>query len=156
MHHDKFRFAVVASALLFLCSAIVLAEHSRSTERDKRDILALEDRWLASEDDPDVLKTILAEDFIHVLPMGFVTKYEQLSYMEKTRGSLPQREDRHFEDMHVRVYGDVGVVNGIVVESSGNGTQKTVFTDVFVSRKGQWQAVNAQELPFQKSIPTQP
>lgn len=113
---------------------------------DKRTLLALEDRWLASEDDPEVLKTILADDFIHALPMGFVTKNEQISYVQKT-GNQRQHGTKHFEDMYVRIYGDTGIVNGIVVSSAGKDIQKTVFTDVFVRRNGEWQAVNAQELP---------
>ncbi len=43
--------------------------------------------------------------------------------------------------MRVRIYGDVGIVNGTVV----SGTQRTAFTDVFAFRDGRWQAVNAQE-----------
>ena len=50
--------------------------------------------------------------------------------------------------MHVRVYGTVGIVNGIVVETSGSTlVRRTLFTDVFAYRDGKWQAVNAQELP---------
>jgi hypothetical protein len=44
-------------------------------------------------------------------------------------------------------YGDVGIVNGLVVRTNkdGNTVDKTVFTDVFVYRDGRWQAINAQE-----------
>jgi len=46
------------------------------------------------------------------------------------------------------VYGTVGIVNGMVVETGGNTlVRRTLFTDVFAYRDGQWQAVNAQELP---------
>jgi len=48
--------------------------------------------------------------------------------------------------MHVRVYGSVGVVNGMVVEI-GTARRKTLFIDVFAYRDGKWQAVSAQELP---------
>jgi len=49
--------------------------------------------------------------------------------------------------LKVRVYGDVGIVNGIVVTSDENGKQldRTIFTDVFAWREGRWQAINAQE-----------
>jgi hypothetical protein len=56
--------------------------------------------------------------------------------------------------MRVRVYGDVGIVNGVVVTTDEKGpsrtggdeeVNRTVFTDVFVWRDGRWQAVNAQE-----------
>lgn len=142
-------------ALLF-SGAILLAARSRTADEDKRNLLSLEDRWLASEDDPDALNSILADDFIHALPLGFVTKEEQLNYMRKMQ-TPPMHGARHFEDMHVRVYGDVGIVNGIVVEDQPNeGVQKTVFTDVFVRRHGRWQAVNAQEVPFREQPPSKP
>jgi len=44
----------------------------------------------------------------------------------------PSRDQssKHFEGMHVRVYGNVAIVNGMVVAISGRGTHKTLFTDV--------------------------
>ena len=56
----------------------------------------------------------------------------------------PERKpERHFEGMHVRVYGAVGIVNGIVVET-GALVRRTLFTDVFAYREGKWQAVPRQ------------
>jgi hypothetical protein len=47
----------------------------------------------------------------------------------------------------VRLYGDVGIVNGSVIATDENGKEldRTMFTDVFVFRGERWQAVNAQE-----------
>jgi predicted GNAT superfamily acetyltransferase len=52
----------------------------------------------------------------------------------------------------VRVYGDCGIVNGIVVASDEHGQDldRTIFTDVFAYREGRWQAVNAQENHMEK------
>jgi ketosteroid isomerase-like protein len=60
---------------------------------------------------------------------------------------------KHFEGLQLRVYGDVGIVNGLVVttKKDGNTASKTAFTDVFVNRDGRWQAVNAQENAVQSS-----
>ena len=46
-----------------------------------------------------------------------------------------------------RIYGDVGIVNGVVVRTTSDGAapRRTLFTDVFVYREGRWQAVNSQE-----------
>jgi Domain of unknown function (DUF4440) len=112
-------------------------------------LLQLEKSWLAAENDPDVLDSILADDFIHVLPGGFVTKKEQLSYMRSHPS--PKRETKHFEDLRVRIFGSAGVVNGIVVATDADSkTRRTIFTDMFAYRGGRWQAVNAQELPLGK------
>src|SRR5712692_3110804 len=80
MHTRKIelRAAIAVSALLLSCCGMVLARRSAGAGRDRRALLDLEDRWLASEDDPDVLQNILADDFIHALAIGFITKDEQL------------------------------------------------------------------------------
>lgn len=115
-------------------------------ETSKRELLKLEDHWLEVENDPHALEAILAPDFLHVVPAGIITKDEQLAFMRR-HPAPEQKPGRHFEDMHVRIYGTVGIVNGIVVETGPGGARKTLFTDVFTHSNGRWQAVNAQELP---------
>lgn len=116
-----------------------------SGEKSKREVLDLEKHWLEVENDPEALEAILAPDFLHVVPVGIITKDEQLNFMR--RHSSPEHAFRHFEDMQVRVYGSVAIVNGVVVAADAGGTHKTLFTDVFAYREDKWQAVNAQELP---------
>ena len=132
--------------LLFLSSfGLLPAKTTGADYNNEQALLQLEKKWLAAEDDPGTLESILAEDFIHVLPAGFVSKKEQLDYMRSH--PVPKREARHFEDLRVRIFGTVGVVNGIVVATGPDGkTRRTIFTDVFAYRGGKWQAVNAQEL----------
>jgi Domain of unknown function (DUF4440) len=136
-------------ALVFILSLLSTASlPARAGEDDaQQTLLQLERRWLEKEDDPDALETILANDFVHVLPLGFVTKAEQLRYMRTH--AVPESGARHFEDLRVRIYGSAGVVTGIVVATGPDRkARKTVFTDVFAYRDGTWRAVNAQELPF--------
>jgi hypothetical protein len=141
----------LAVALMAMCLAGVTVEPLRGAGDQNQTLIELEKRWLEAEDDPSVLEGILADDFVHVLPFGFVTKAEQLRYM-RTHPSPQARPARHFEDLKVRVYGNAGIVNGIVVSISREGkAEKTIFTDVFAYRDGKWQAVNAQELPLNES-----
>jgi hypothetical protein len=59
-----------------------------------------------------------------------------------------QRPEKHFQALHVRVYGEAGIVNSAVIEeTTDHGERKTLFTDVFAYRDGKWRAVRAQELP---------
>ena len=99
-----------------------------------------------SLDDPQALESILADDFVHVLPSGIITKRQQLDFQR-----MYQRIDhikRNFEGLRVRIYGDVAIANGAVIAMDERGsTRKTYFTDVFARRNGRWQAVNAQEDP---------
>jgi hypothetical protein len=109
-------------------------------------IVQLENQWLAGENDPAVLESILADDFVHVLPMGLVTKNEQIEYVRGHPGS--HEEIKHFEDLRVRIFSSVALANGMVVSSRNGKIVKTLFTDVFAHRNGKWQAVNAQETPL--------
>jgi hypothetical protein len=59
----------------------------------------------------------------------------------------PPNRKQQFDQMQVRVYGDVGIANGIVLttDEQGRELERIIFTDVFVRRNGRWEAVNAQE-----------
>ena len=118
----------------------------------KQELLDLENRWLHAEQDPDVQEEILAPDFLHVLPTGIITKEEQIAYLRQHPAQGPATP-KHFEDMHIRLYGTVGVVNGTVVRGDPGATTKTLFTDVFVYRDGKWKAISAQELHLSATKP---
>jgi CheY-like chemotaxis protein len=141
---DSMAFATLALLLL----APQAGQPVTHATDQQRALEALEQRWLGVEDDPSALESILADDFIHVLPMGFVTKREQIDYM-RAHPAPKNGTTRRFDDLRVRVYGMAGVVTGIVVATAPDGkTDRTAFTDVFAFRDGRWQAVNAQELPL--------
>jgi hypothetical protein len=141
--------AAIVIIFVLLGGAVVLAS-ARSAEESVRN---LEHQWLQNEGNAAVLDSILADDFIHVLPFGFVTKQEQLEFVRKHPRS--GRERRRFEELRVRVYGNTAIANGIVDATEAGTAQpkRTMFTDVFVLRQGKWQAVNAQELPLPASTP---
>jgi hypothetical protein len=116
-----------------------------SIEESKQEILAVENHWLSVEDDPAALDAILAADFRYVVPVGIITKNEQLYFIRKHPS--PKRGTKHFADIRVRIYGDVGIVNGAVVATSSEGTHKTFFTDVFVRREGRWRQSTRKNYP---------
>src|SRR4030095_10706181 len=101
---------VVACALLPL--ALLSCQQSRmpkSAEESKQELLALENRWLQVENDPVALEGILAPDFLHVVPGAITTKEPHLQFpRENPAGS--ERAEKHFEDLHVRVYGEAVIV----------------------------------------------
>ena len=134
--------AAAIALFLIVGSAGILG--AQSAEQSVR---ALEEQWLANESNPAVLESILADDFVHVLPVGFISKQEQLGFVRNH--PQPAGEIRQFEELKVRVYGDTAIATGIVEAREDQNAQprRTMFTDVFVRRQGKWQAVNAQELP---------
>ncbi len=138
---------VVGCALLPLALlSCHVSREQKSAEQSKQELLALENRWLQVEEDPVALEGILASDFLHVVPGTIITKDQHLQFLrEHPAGG--KRPERRFENLHVRVYGEAGIVNGAVIETTEHGEHKTLFTDVFAYRDGKWMAVSAQELP---------
>src|SRR4029077_450911 len=82
------------------------------SQKMEQEVKAVEQRWLENEDRPDVVQSILADDFVHVLPVGFVSKEDQLAFLRKHPNAFPG--SKHFEELRVRIYGDVAIATGIV------------------------------------------
>lgn len=136
--------AALAVAVPLTCVALRAGEPPAG-----EDVRAVEERWLSNESRPEVVETILADDFVHVLSVGFIDKSEHLQYLKQHPGAFPGT--KRFEEIRIRIYGETAVATGIVRTDLGAGVPKrTAFTDVFVLRKGQWLAVNAQELSLNK------
>ena len=135
-------FAVLAITLTAAAPSPSLPNPAQANQK----LLKLEDQWLQNLQNPQVQEQILADDFVHALPSGFITKKDQLDFL-RSQKQPADNLSRRFEDVRVRIYGTAGIVNGMVVamDNSGNAVKKTVFTDVFAYRDGRWQAVNAQE-----------
>ncbi|HXR16905.1 MAG TPA: nuclear transport factor 2 family protein [Terriglobales bacterium] len=138
--------AVCFALLIPTCVSFGTEGQSQATEQE---VKAVEQRWLENEDRPEVVQTILADDFVHVLPIGFISKDDQLSYLRQHPNAFPGT--KHFEELRVRIYGDVAIANGIfsTIRDPQSKPTRTAFTDVFVRRGGKWLAVNAQELPLE-------
>ncbi|PYK18028.1 MAG: hypothetical protein DME55_07950 [Verrucomicrobia bacterium] len=141
---DRVIGCALFSLVLLSCH---LSRAPKSDEDSKQALLALENRWLQVEDDPVALEGILAHDFLHVVPGAIITKDQHLQFLREHPAGT-QRAEKHFADLHVRVYGEAGIVNGAVIQTTEHGEHKTLFTDVFAYRDGKWQAVSAQELPL--------
>jgi Domain of unknown function (DUF4440) len=140
------RLAFISLVFIGTLFAVPLSSQTqRAPEADKTELLALEDQWLHARD-AATLERILAADFVHPVPPGiFLTKGEHIDWYVKHLP--PASRKTRFDHLQVRVYGDTGIVNGMVIASdeSGKELDRSIFTDVFVYREGKWQAVNAQE-----------
>ncbi|HEV7704753.1 MAG TPA: nuclear transport factor 2 family protein [Gemmatimonadaceae bacterium] len=140
-------FATIAIALSFSSALAQSRATRRSAEDDRRALLALEDEWLAHVRDSTTLERILAPDFLHVVESGaFLTKAQHIAWC--VANPLPATRRAYFEKHQVHLFGDMGIVSGIVSSSNGGRATRTVFTDVFAYRDKRWQAVHAQETPM--------
>ena len=134
------------SVLMLLSGFAGMSEPAqrRDVNAERQAIIALEELWLNAYDAP-TLNLILADDFRHPVVTGhFLNKQQHIDWTV-AHPPPPTRKAR-FEQMDVRLYGDVAVAGGIVVtDGVAPGSIRTIFTDVFVRRNGRWQAINAQE-----------
>jgi hypothetical protein len=137
-----------------LCAALLAASMlapvpgSAATDAARREVVAVEHRWLEHQSDPQALADILADDFVHPVSGGvFISKTDQIAWA----GAHPARPGRaaRFEKLDVRIYGEVAIATGVVEarDPGAAAARRTLFTDVFVRRQGRWRAVNAQETP---------
>ena len=143
---------LLAAGTVVLCALPAAGNEKRASNRDRDALIELENDWLKNEHNAAELEHMLAADFLHPVVTGDVlTKAQHIKFSST---HLPPPDlTKHFEELQVRVYGDVGIVNGLVVatDKGGNVAGKTVFTDVFDYRDGRWQAINAQENAVQSS-----
>ena len=132
------------------CHMRALAQE-RTVESDREALIALENKWLRSEHSATELDSILASDFVHPVVTGDLLDKARHIHFSSTHPP-PANLQNHFDGLKVRLYGNVGIVNGLVVTTYGKGEEvrRTVFTDVFVYRNQRWQAINAQENEVRK------
>jgi len=100
------------------------------------------------ENDPVALEDILAPDFLHVVPVGIITEEEHIRFLRE-HPAPGQHTHKRFEDLHVRIYGDTGIVNGTVIETTDRGERKLLHVR-FLRRRS-----NRQLLPVSTSHPVQ-
>jgi Domain of unknown function (DUF4440) len=145
---------MVAMALASVPAGAQAAATTRTAEKDRQAVVALENEWLSNVRDPAVLDRILAADFVHAISTGdFLTKAEHISWC--IVHPLPTDRKSHFERLDVRVFGNLGIASGIVWTRDGtNGISRSVFTDVFAFRAGRWQAIHAQETTIDQPPPS--
>jgi len=96
--------------------------------------------------DTDKLSHILADDWTDLGQTGeLLTKQSFLNDLKSARYKL---ESFQIGPMHVKVLGDVAVVQGSVSETSiadgKESSHKSVWMDVFQKRAGKWMVVRSQ------------
>jgi ketosteroid isomerase-like protein len=147
------RTAVAALASLAVLAAVPSASLAVDPKRtaDEKALVQLETEWSAAilAADLATLERILADDFVQVGAFGIAEKTQVIADLRSGKYKVTSMSPPR--DMKVRFFGDVAVVTGAGEEKStfqGKDTSGTwVWTDVWVKRKGKWQAVASQATP---------
>ena len=133
----------IATALLSLtCLSGVAVGDDRAAVEKK--LIQMEKDWTKASlaGDSAALSQILADDWVGQGTWGTFTKAQVLADLKSGDNKLSSIT---LADMKVRVFGDTAVVTSSDDEKSSYKGKDTsghyVWTDVFVKRKGKWQAV---------------
>ncbi len=108
----------------------------------------MEDEWQKATrtKDATLLKRIIAEDWVATDDKGKALNREQ--YISQTNSNPDVVQSNENFDMRVRVYGSTAVVTGGLTEKGTRNGAAYIdtyrWTDVFVKRRGHWQAVVSQ------------
>jgi uncharacterized protein (TIGR02246 family) len=130
--------------IILMVVAVVL--HGNSANNDVRTIKKLNDEWLHAyvTKDIKVLDRIFAHDFVLINHKGQkTTKQQNLDNLQMQEVSTV-----HIDSVEVKlVTQDVGILTAYTTftfPSAGKLLRgKNCYQDVYVKRKGQWQAVSA-------------
>jgi len=139
--------ALAAAQLLVAVSPLNAQEHT-----SEEAVRALESRRAEAllRADSDALSRMVADEFVEISRLGQLrTKQDNLR--DIASGDL-KLASVSYEDLTVRVYGDVAVLMGI---ANNTGTFRGIpfsgairYSRVFVRRDGRWQAVAMQHTPL--------
>jgi ketosteroid isomerase-like protein len=126
-------------------------------ERAQMELAQVEVAWgrALEAHDTAFFRQTLADDFIATGGPTVLTKAEFLADLGRAKQEpLPYR----LQDTRVRIYGDVGIVTGLITfeNPTGPAGPPSRYTEVWVRREGRWQAVHGHYNPVELSPPTAP
>jgi ketosteroid isomerase-like protein len=141
------RFAVLAVSLLAAVPAL-------AASADEQALMDLENRISAAYRTADADFVAKALDETYTLTNSHAAVSHRADDLAEVRKRDPRYDVFDTHDMAARVYGDTGVVIGVVsLKGTSGGTAFDAdmrFTDTFVRRNGEWKMVAAQVTRIEK------
>ena len=141
---------LVFSAALPAQPSKVSAEKNAKTE-DVIKKLEVELASLIMSGNAEKYAGYLADDYVLINAAGGVISKDQI-VAAITAGGGASRDSLIPDNLNVRVYGETAVLNGhLTWKGTENGqkiSRESLFTKVFVRRKGHWYMVNNQGTPL--------
>ena len=119
--------------------------------QEKEALIKIQHEWAAAriKGDSSYTRRLESEDCTIVWPDGSIVNRQ--ADLESMTGDILFSEFK-IHDVHVRLYGDTGIVVGEGTIKAQRGKQdllrgKFVWTDTFVKQGGQWKVVASQITP---------
>jgi ketosteroid isomerase-like protein len=135
---------LTAAAIALGLSGEARAKDAKTVEQT---LMQIERDWTDAllKQNAEAVGKLLASDWTSIGSFGPNT---QAQYLASIKSGDLKMESQTIGEMTVRLFGDVGIVTGSDDEKSSFKGKDTsghyVWTDVYVKRKGQWQAVASQ------------
>ena len=135
---------------ILVVTGLISATASPAADQGKaeRELTQVERNWCTAEvkNDAGALSAILADDFTDVNLEGKVTNKAQSIADLKTDKTTACDVDM----LHFHLYGDTAIVVGRATIKSATYNGRYMYTDVYVRRNGEWQAVAAEGTEIKK------
>ena len=129
---------------LFLICLSTISFAQTTTEQAVMDTEKLRFEAQVKKDIP-ALEKLLADDLVYTHSNG--NSDSKTAYIQSIKDGKSQYDEIKSEEMKVRVYGKMAIVNGVcMVKMPTNPNLHLRYTDVYVKKKGQWQLVTWQSL----------
>jgi ketosteroid isomerase-like protein len=152
------RRSLLLSLLLVLAVAVTAVPGARAESKPSKapasDVVKaaeLKRFEAAQKNDLDTLGKLLADDLTYTHSTGVLET--KAVFLESLKSGKLQFKKIEPGDLQVRVYGTTAIINGtakLAVVSDGHPKDVNIrFTDVWVSRAGQWQMVAWQSTKLQ-------
>ena len=149
-----FQVCIMIAAITLTTSAQSMQQQSTTTQSDSAVVAKLMKEWNNSflTNDVKTLDLIIADDYIVTNVDGSVnTKEQELAPFRTTSLKF---DTASLDEFTVTLYGTMAIVRGIgtwtVSRNNKSFTSHERFTDVWLKRNGQWQAVSSHSSMLKK------
>jgi hypothetical protein len=131
-------------------TGLIATPAARAADQGKaeQELTRVENNWCSADvkNDAAALSAILADNYTDVTLEGKVTnKAENIAALKTDKATACD-----VDKLNIHVYGDTAVVVGRATIKSATFNGQYMYTDVYVRRNGQWQAVASQGTEIKK------
>ncbi len=119
---------------------------------DEQELIRLEDAFCDAVVKKDVVMVdrLLGEDLTLAMADAIHTKAQAMAYLQSDEFNLASLDP---EDLKARIYGDMGVVTGVLRWSASDGEWgRDRITDIWLKRDGRWQMVATQQSEIETTV----